>query len=115
MIRGIGHDLVHVPRIADIIERWGLAFLRKVFSEAERAYCGERAAPAQHYAARFAAKEAFYKAVSGGRTLPLGFRDAELVHRPGNSFALEVSSKARTQMAALYATTIHVSVSHDGQ
>jgi len=60
---GIGTDIVETGRIARLIERYEEHFIRKVFTPAERRYCDARKHRAMHYAARWAVKEAFYKAL----------------------------------------------------
>ncbi|MEK6608180.1 MAG: holo-ACP synthase [Myxococcota bacterium] len=115
MIVGVGHDLVHVPRIARMLARWGRRFLDRVFSRAEQRYCLAFAEPAAHFAARFAAKEALYKAVSRGRRVRLGFRDAQVVHEEGVTLALKLSPRGRALLARTGATDVHVTLSHDGE
>ncbi|MCB9772400.1 MAG: holo-ACP synthase [Candidatus Omnitrophica bacterium] len=63
MITGIGTDIVEVARIAKAIEKWGDHFLQHVFSQEEIAYCSGHKFPHEHYAGRFAAKEAVIKAL----------------------------------------------------
>jgi len=115
MIVGIGHDLVHVPRLAKLLQRWDQRFLDRVFSPGEQAYCRKFHDPAPSFAARFAAKEAFYKALSGGRSLPLWFRDAEVVHHVGAALLLEMSPRAREIADAAGVRHVHVSLTHDGE
>ncbi len=62
MIAGIGIDLIEIERIEQSIRRFGNLFLEKLFTPFEIEFCGSKPIPAQHYAARFAAKEAIYKA-----------------------------------------------------
>ena len=64
MIVGVGIDLCQVSRIRAALSRHEGRFATRVFTDGERAYCDERADPAQHYAARFAAKEALLKALT---------------------------------------------------
>ena len=115
MIVGIGQDLVHVPRLARLLQRWDQRFLDRVFSPAEQAYCHRFHDPAPSYAARFAAKEAFYKALAGGRSLPLWFRDAEVVHDVNTALRLQMSDRARAIAEEAGVRTIHVSLTHDGE
>src|SRR3989449_939421 len=68
-INGIGVDLVNIPRMRDVIDRWRDRFLQRVFTEAEIAYCRARRDPVPHFAARFAAKEAGLKALGTGLRL----------------------------------------------
>jgi len=63
MILGSGIDIIEVERIAKTIKRWGSGFLNHVFTEEEIAYAKKHRYPAQHFAARFAAKEAVLKAL----------------------------------------------------
>ena len=63
MILGSGIDIIEVDRIAKAIKTWGDDFLNHVFTEAEIAYAKKRRFPYQHFAARFAAKEAVLKAI----------------------------------------------------
>lgn len=78
MPKSIGVDIIEIDRIAKIIETYGDQFLRKVFSETEIAYCNSKAKPAQHFAARFAAKEAVTKALGTGFTKNLLMKDVEV-------------------------------------
>ena len=65
-VRGIGVDLVRIPRMRDVIARWDERFLTRVFTDGEIAYCRGRRDPIPHFAARFAAKEAALKALGTG-------------------------------------------------
>src|SRR5262249_58946396 len=76
MILGLGMDLCEVDRVERLLQRDREHFLRRVFGEAEIAYCEARRRPAPHFAARFAAKEAFLKAVGTGWRL--GWRQGEV-------------------------------------
>ena len=80
MIRGIGVDIVKVDRIEKAVERWGNRFLKRIFTAAEIERCQKRARPAQCLALRFAAKEAFAKALGLGMRKGLRWRDIEVVH-----------------------------------
>lgn len=77
---GLGIDLVEIPRLAGVIERQGDAFLRRIFTEQERAYCSSKSEPAAFYAARFAAKEAVAKAFGTGIGREIGWLDIEVTH-----------------------------------
>jgi holo-[acyl-carrier protein] synthase len=66
MIFGIGIDTIEVPRIARSIEVYGDQFLNRIFSPEEIQYCAKRPHAAEHFAARFAAKEAYAKAIGTG-------------------------------------------------
>ena len=62
---GIGTEIIECVRIAKMIERHGEMFLERVYTPAEVTYCSARSSATQHYAARWAAKEAVLKAISG--------------------------------------------------
>lgn len=74
---GLGVDIVEIERMRRILARTP-SFARKVFSEAERAYCDAKANPEVHYATRFAAKEAVVKALGTGFSEGIGVRDIEV-------------------------------------
>ena len=65
MIAGIGTDIVEIERIRAAVNKWGDAFLKRIFSESEISYCFSKRDPFPNLAARFAAKEAAIKALSG--------------------------------------------------
>jgi len=64
MIKGIGIDIVEIHRIRDAVQKWRNKFLEKVFNDGEVSYCYKRINVFQCLACRFAAKEAFIKALS---------------------------------------------------
>ena len=66
MIFGIGIDTIEVPRIAQTISDYGEQFVNRIFTQEETTYCMSRRFSAEHFAARFAAKEAFAKAIGTG-------------------------------------------------
>lgn len=82
-IIGLGLDASDIDRVSDTIERYGDRFLRRVFTEAEIAYCTRRRVSAIHFAGRFAAKEAAMKALGTGHSLGVLWRDVEVVRRAG--------------------------------
>lgn len=63
MIKGIGVDIVDISRIERLIRKYNRHFLEKVYTPSEIEYCGAKGNPSIHYAGRWAAKEAFYKAL----------------------------------------------------
>jgi len=100
-----GTDVVAVDRVGELVERFGESFLDRAYTEREVAYCRSRAAPAQHFAARWAAKEAAAKALGGG----LVHGDVEVV-REGDGPRLELHGRAAT---AAEGVETAVSLSHD--
>ena len=86
----IGVDLIEIERISRALGRDG--FRERCFTEAERAYCDSRPNPPQHYAARFAAKEAVGKALGCG--VSFTWREIEIAGRPKPGVRLSGSTKA---------------------
>ena len=82
-IIGIGFDATDIPRVAEIYERYGERFLRRVFTEGEIAYCTRRKNPVPHLAGRFAAKEAAMKALGTGHSLGVIWKDVEVLRQGG--------------------------------
>lgn len=75
-MKGIGVDIVEIKRLEKAVERWGDLFLERVFTKKEIAYSKKKYYPLQHLAARFAAKEAVFKAF--GTRPALNFKDIEI-------------------------------------
>ncbi|MBN2178531.1 MAG: holo-ACP synthase [Deltaproteobacteria bacterium] len=111
-IHGIGTDLVEVARIERIIKKWNGHFLKRVFSENEIVYCERKAHSPQHYAARFAVKEALLKSLGKGLFSGLSLRDIEVVNTKEGRPQLMVHGKVRGIIDALNIITCHVSISH---
>ena len=84
----VGIDLIEIARIARALERYE-TFRDRVFTEAEQAYCESRPNPPQHYAARFAGKEAVGKALGCG--VNFTWREVEIAGRPKPSVTLSGS------------------------
>ena len=115
MIVSIGIDLTEISRVREALARTP-RLRERVFTEREQEYCEARgAAAAQHYAARFAAKEAAFKALGTGWSGGLSWRDAEVVPAANGAPALALHGRARVLFDALGATHAHVSLSHTAQ
>ena len=92
-------------------------FRERVFTERERAYCDSRGEPsaAQHYAARFAAKEAAFKALRTGWRGGLSWHHVEVTSTEDGAPLLHLSGHARELFDALGATHAHLSLSHTSE
>lgn len=112
MIAGLGIDLMDVARIRAFQRRWGERGLRRLFSDDELDYCVGLADPAPSLAARFAAKEAFFKAVGTG--WGRGGDWTEVAVRRLDSGAPELSLAGRAAETARARGTqhLHVSLTH---
>lgn len=97
----VGVDLIEIARIRRALDRYP-SFRDRCFTEAERAYCDSRPNPPQHYAARFAGKEAVGKALGFGVARVFAWRDVEIHGRPKPAVRLSgrVDSWARKRGAA---------------
>ena len=82
-IIGIGIDATDLPRVAEILARYGDRFLRRVFTDGEIAYCTKRRDPVPHLAGRFAVKEAAMKALGTGQSRGVIWKDIEVVRSSG--------------------------------
>lgn len=113
MIRGIGVDIVKVDRIEKAVERWGHRFLKRIFTAAEIERCQKRARPAQCLALRFAAKEAFAKALGLGMRKGLRWRDIEVVHDKFGKPDLLLHNQAQRLLEAVEASRTWLSLSDE--
>lgn len=82
-IIAIGIDVTDLPRVAEVLSRYGDRFLRRVFTEGEIAYCTRRRDPVPHLAGRFAVKEAAMKALGTGQSQGVIWKDIEVIRRGG--------------------------------
>ena len=111
-ILGTGIDIVEVDRLDEVIVRRGERFLDRVFTAAERAYCGKRPRPVIHYAGRFAVKEAVLKAIRTGWVEGIGWQDIEVEIGPAGEPSVCLSGGALARANEMGIETIHISISH---
>ncbi len=104
--------MVEVDRIAQLLARHGGRFKKRVFTPGEIAYCDAPAVAPQRYAARFAAKEAAFKALGQPSASPIGWRDLEVVSRPGQPPSLALHGRARQAADAQNITRLHLTITH---
>lgn len=114
-IVGHGIDLVSVSRIGSMIDRHGAHFLGRVYTLAEQSYC-ERSPKRrlEHYAARFAAKEAVLKAIGTGWRDGIAWTDVEVVLEPSGKPTIALSGKASSIAIIEGISHFHISLSHTG-
>src|SRR3972149_1228290 len=112
MIVGLGVDIEEVSRIEQAVQRHGERFLRRVFTEAEIAYCRRRKNPYERFAARFAAKEAGMKALGTGWRGGVTWRDLEVVNLPGGKPELRLSGAAARIAEQKQVRNIALSLTH---
>lgn len=111
-IIGIGTDIVEVLRIAQMIERHGELFLGRVFTPHEIEYCSSRKAATQHYAGRWAAKEAVLKALGTGWARGITWQDIEVRNEPGGKPLIRIGGGAREVCEKLRIADVLISISH---
>ncbi len=90
MIFGTGVDIVKIERIKRVIEKWGDRFIDRVFTPDEKAFCLKRLRPYRAFALRFAAKEAFSKAMGTGMKSGVFWKDIEVYHLKSGKPCLKV-------------------------
>ena len=110
-IIGLGIDATEVPRIADTITTYGERFLHRIFTSGEIAYCQAKRHAPQHYAARFAVKEAAMKALGTGHSRGVLWRDVEVVRRGGPP-RLQFHGGALRRFEALGGRSSLVTITH---
>ncbi len=113
MIVGVGIDLVDIARVQRLIDGKGQRALDRLFTADEVAYATSRASPAMHLAARIAAKEAAFKALSGSdEARRIGWREVEVIAQSGGAPRLELHGRAQLRARELGVGRAHLSLSH---
>jgi holo-[acyl-carrier protein] synthase len=113
MIVGVGVDLVEVGRMRRLLERKGDRALARLFTDGERSYAATHREPARQLAARAAAKEAAFKALSGNDLArAIGWRELEVVSATGRSPVLLLHGRAQERATELGVTRVLLSLTH---
>jgi len=115
MVKGIGTDITAIDRIADMIRKYGDHFLRKVFTDTEIAFCGSSVDAATHFAGRWAAKEAFYKALPSHCQAVSSWKSIQITaHNDSGRPVIEVCDVGlRDSLERQGITSVHVSINHE--
>lgn len=118
MIIGLGSDLCNIERIANSLERWGAKFERRCFTEVEQAKAARRPyTRAGTYAKRFAAKEAFTKAIGTGFSNGVFHKDIGVVNAPSGAPTLSLTGGAAKRLAEMvpggHEAVIHLTLTDD--
>src|SRR5947199_10409842 len=112
MITGIGIDVIQNDRLRDSVQRFGDRFLNRIYTEGEIAYCKKCVNSELHYAARFAAKEAAFKALGTGWREGVRWLDVEVTHQPSGKPELALYGRAQELAQQMGVTRTAVSISH---
>ena len=115
MIYGIGIDLVQISRIESAVRRWGDRFLERIFTRSEIAHCSSKVRPASRFALRFAAKEAFTKALGTGFRKGIGFRQIEVENDSEGRPVFSLHGRTEEVCRHQGITKSHLSLSDDGR
>jgi len=118
MIIGMGSDLCNIERIANSLERYGKRFTQRVFTDIENAKAARRPhTQAGTYAKRFAAKEAYSKAVGTGFKRGVFMKDIGVVNAPSGAPTLHLTGGAAARLAELtpdgHSVTVHLTLTDD--
>lgn len=112
MIIGTGIDIVEVYRMRDAIKKWGDGFLSKIFTAREIQYSNSRRFSPQHFAARFAAKEAVVKAFGEPTRFPIKWTDIEVLNDEEGKPVLEFHDTALKAKRKKRVGSVVLSLSH---
>lgn len=115
MIAGSGIDVVEIGRIQHSIDRFGGRFLKRVFLEAEQAYCMRKRNSAESFAARFAAKEAAAKALGTGISFGVNWLEIEVVRAASGKPSLRFHGRAAEIAGRLGVVRSALSLTHTSQ
>ncbi len=114
MIVGLGVDIAEIDRVQAVIERRGQAFLKRLFTPAEIAYCERHRNKFERYAGRFAAKEAAMKALGTGWRNGVRWLDIEVTRLPNGKPILQLKGRAREVADRLEVKRISLTITHSG-
>ncbi len=112
MIEGFGVDIVEVKRVKSAVKKWGRRFLDKIYTKREIAYCKSKGAPEQHLAARFAAKEAVYKAFGPDGKTAILWTDVEILNEKNGKPKVILKGSAKRLKEKMRISKVVVSLSH---
>lgn len=114
MIAGIGTDIVAIERFQRFVDAENTALLQRIFTERERMLCSARKDHASCYAARFAAKEAFLKALGTGLREGISWQNIEVIHTDLGQPELKLTGRAFEIFSSQKLNSSFLSLSHDG-
>jgi holo-[acyl-carrier protein] synthase len=115
MIIGTGVDVVEIARIRSVLERLEDRFIFRVFTSAEQQFCSEHRDPVPHYAVRFAAKEALFKALGTGWAKGVTWLDAEVLRERQEAPVLRLHGEAQRLSTSMGTHKVHLSLSHSNK
>lgn len=111
-IFGLGTDITETDRIAEMVDRHGDAFLDRTYTASEIAYCSSKKNSAQHYAGRWAAKEAVMKSFGTGFVKGIHWVEIEVVSQPSGRPVIQLSGATAQFAKNLGISNVLLSISH---
>ena len=115
MIIGTGVDVVEIARFRKVMERLKDRFILRVFTPAEQKFCNAHRDPVPHYAVRFAAKEALFKALGTGWARGVTWLDVETLRERQDAPAMTLHGEAQRLSTSMGVHKVHLSLSHSEQ
>lgn len=112
MIEGFGVDIIEVKRVKAAVARYGRRFLNKIYTKRELDYCEGRGIPEEHLAARFAVKEAVYKAFGGDSKIAIAWTDVEVLNEKNGKPKIVLKGSAKKLMNKRNIAKAVISLSH---
>ena len=113
MILGLGVDIVEIDRMRHMLDTTGERLIKRIFTDGEAAYALAHVDPAMHFAARAAAKEATYKALSGNQLArAVGWREIEVCLRDDGAPYLVLHDRAKERATELGVSRMLISLTH---
>ena len=110
MVIGIGIDIIEIDRIRESVEKFGDHFLNKIYTQKELDYCLKKKYKYQHLAARFAAKEAVYKALATGWDADVSWQNIEISNEPNGMPIVTLQGKLKKFLSK--GKDLKISMSH---
>lgn len=111
-IIGIGTDITECGRVARMLDKHGDHFIKRVYTDAEIAYCEERKQRVEHYTGRWCAKEAILKAIGTGWIRGIAWRDIEILNEPSGKPVVKVRGGVRDIIEEKEIGEIQITISH---
>jgi holo-[acyl-carrier protein] synthase len=113
VITGIGTDIVHIERVKKVLDRYGVRFVNRILTPEERTRFERTRAKASHLAKRFAAKEAFSKAIGTGIRSPFRWHSVTVGRDPKGKPILKPDARMAAHLEQLGITGLHISLTDD--
>jgi len=113
MIIGIGMDIVSISRIDHALKKWGDRFKKRIFTDNEIRYCERKRNPAIHYAGRFSAKEAFYKALGRFQKSGIRWKEIEVVRGENGMPGIKVYGIMEVSLKQSKCENLVLTITHD--